>query len=143
MLSDFEPDRQEIKLPKGGTFLVRGLGVDDLAILVRDYLGDMDKILALYEDSARSPLSSVATAQFVLKLTREAPAAVAQIIAIAADEPSEVDRARRLPLPVQVLALQHIGRLTFEEAGGLKKFLGDLKILIESMIPQDDQALIT
>lgn len=124
-LSDYSPEKAVVVF-KGGQFEVRGITLDDLAILLRDHMDDLDALVNILGNAMKSGISqdtAVALAtQHALALVREAPGLVARAIAQQADEPDLVENARRLPMHVQVSALEDIARLTFEEAGGPKKF---------------------
>lgn len=137
-LADFQPERETVEF-KGGSLSVRGLSLDDVTTLLRHHLDDLDAILEMYARDVDPNFASAATAQYAIKLVREAPGLVANIIALANDQPDYADNARRLPLPVQIELLKAIGRLTFEEVGGAKKFFESLATLMGSMqVPMDE-----
>lgn len=139
-LADYQPSRATVEF-RGGSLNVRGLSLDDVTHLIRHHLDDLDQIIAMYGDGVDTQMASVATAQYALKLVREAPGLVANVIALASDEPDHAEKARMLPLPVQVDVLKEVGRLTFEEAGGLKKFVESLTTLLGGMsLPMDSLA---
>lgn len=133
-LADYSPERVAIGF-KGGSFQVRGLSLDDVSVLMKDHLADLDELLVLYSRNVDPQMTVAATAQYAVTLVREAPSLVANVIALASDEPDAIDNARRLPLPTQVDALKAIGQLTFEEAGGAKKFFESLKELVMRVRP--------
>lgn len=133
-LSDYQPERKAIQF-KGGSFQVKGLSLDDVAVLMKHHLDDLDNLLELYARDVSNEFVVSATAQYAVSLIREAPALVANVIALAAEEPDRVDNARRLPIPVQVEALKAIGALTFEESGGAKKFFESLRDLVMRVRP--------
>lgn len=135
-LADYQPERVTIEF-KGGSFSVKGLSLDDVTVLMRHYLDDLDEILAIYARDVDPQKTVAATAQYAVALVREAPALVAHVIALAAEEPDRIEQARRLPIPVQVEALKEIGRLTFEEAGGAKKFFESLAELAMKVRPPE------
>jgi hypothetical protein len=133
-LADYQPERVDIPF-KGGSFQVKGLSLDDVSVLMKHHLTDMDELLELYSRNVSQDIAVAATAQYAVTLVREAPALVANVLALAAEEPDSVDNARRLPIPTQIEALKVIGRLTFEEAGGAKKFFESLKDLAMRVRP--------
>lgn len=133
-LADYQPLSREVPL-QGGTLRVRGLGLDDVAVLLNEHLPDIDNLLNLYDDNVDPTSKVVSSAQFALVLARRSPALVAQAIALAADEPDEVDKARRIGLAAQVQCLKIILTLTFEEAGGFRKFVESLAMILSSMAP--------
>jgi len=52
------------------------------------------------------------------------PEIVAHVIALASDAASEIAAVRKLPLDVQVLALEQIGKLTAKKYGGARNVVG-------------------
>lgn len=137
-LADFQPAKDEVSF-QGGSFQVRGLSLDDISILMRENLSDLDDLLKLYAENVDNRVAIAATAQFAVSMAREMPALVARLISLAADEPGYEDKARQMPLPVQVEALKKIVHLTFAEAGGAKKFFESLTSLIGAVQPALDQ----
>lgn len=108
-----------IKVGKGD-FTVRGLSFEDVAALIHEHRADVDRVVELFKSSKDSDGALAAT------LVRELPVLTAKAIARAADEPAMHEKVRRLPVPTQLEAIQAIGRLTFEETGGVKKFAEQL-----------------
>ena len=126
-LSAYLPERHEVVL-KGGSFFVTGLSLNDFATLLKNHLSEMDRVFDLIGggmDLQSGNMEAVAST-----LLSEAPGLVANIIAVAAGEPGSSTQAARLPFPVQLQTLVEIGRMTFEETGGVKK---SLAILMELM----------
>lgn len=134
-LSDFRPERRLIKF-KTGSFEVKGLGLDDLSVLIHDHLVDLDKLMGVYSDN--DEVGSAALVSFAISLTREAPALVALVIALGAGDRSLVDRARDLPLAIQIGAIRAIGELTFEELGGVKKVGESLREFLVKVAPHQE-----
>lgn len=133
-LADYKPARESVEF-KGGSVSVRGLSLDDMTVLMRNHLADLDRLMEIYRRDVRDELAVAAAIQYGVSLAREAPGLVAHVIALASDEPDHVDQARMLPLPVQVEILKSVGRMTFEEVGGAKKFLEGLDSLFRQIRP--------
>lgn len=134
-LSDYTPLTKEVPV-RGGSLTVRGLSLDDVSILMADHLDDLESLFDLYDRKGDDPITST---RFILTLTRQAPALVATAIALACDAPDQVAKARKMSIPVQTNALQAILHLTFEEAGGFRKFAESLTTLIQSLRPATTQ----
>lgn len=128
-LADYQPARTTVPF-KGGSFDVRGLSADDLGVLLKHHLPDLDKLFELYAEGVDERMAVFGTAQYAIKLVQEAPGLTAHVIALAADEPERVDQARRLSIPTQVEAIKTIVHLTFDEAGGPKNFFESMKNLV-------------
>ncbi|MFC3724405.1 phage pre-tape measure protein [Neoaquamicrobium sediminum] len=109
----------DVELPGGDSFPVRGLSLPDITFLVSRHGDTMRTLFDRYsgdETIAISDLASVGTS-----ILETAPTLAAEIVAVAADEPDEMETIMRLPFPVQVDALEKVGKLTFDTAGGPKK----------------------
>jgi hypothetical protein len=133
-LADYSPQREEVAFT-GGSFIVRGLSLDDISLLMQNHAQDLDKLIAIYSAGIKGDAAVAAFAQYTIALAKEAPGLVGNLIAIASDEPDVVDKARALSMPTQVAALKVIGRLTFAEAGGPKKLFESLSELVRMVAP--------
>ena len=134
-LADYTPARATVEFT-GGSFQVRGLSLDDVSILMRSHLPDVEALVGMLSESNGGGNIEVGQVmQHAITLVKEAPGLVANLIALAADEPDLVDKARALALPIQVRAIETICNLTFDEAGGPKKFFESLVHLLSSLRP--------
>jgi hypothetical protein len=136
--ADFQPPREAVAWAGGGAS-VRGLSLEDVSRLVRTHYVDLEQLIALYDDRAALPsIGGLTLDDTVLTLCRDAPQFAATAVLLAADEAGDEraeEAVRRLPLPVMVDALRKVSRLTFEEAGGLRPFLGTLSALLAQVLP--------
>jgi hypothetical protein len=143
-LTDYQPETSTIEFAKGGSFTVRGLSLDIISALVRKHLPDLDKLVALAIDAIPQDGGfGAGEAMYVAqRLTTEAPGLVSSIIAMASDSPSEegAKAAAQLGIAKQIEAITEIGRLTFEEVGGVKKFSTWLIQIISTNLPRDVQS---
>jgi len=130
-LADFTPDKVTVPLGKTASVDVRGLGIQDFSQLMHVHLDDLGGLIELYEKSGGN-FTEAGLLQFVLRLVTDAPGLVAHAIALAADEPTLVDKASSLPIPVQLKLVQTIGALTFEDFGGAKKTMAMFENLLAS-----------
>lgn len=133
-LSEYQPIRVAVDF-KGGSFQVRGLSLDDITAVLGDHLNDMNHIINLYHKEVDPRIHLIEGAGFILNLVKDAPALTAQLIAHASDEPECAENARKLPLPIQIDAMRKIANLTFEEYGGLKKFIESLQEMAGKFVP--------
>lgn len=142
-LADFEPASEKIVIGRGKTLAVHGLTLPNVSLLVRSYY---ERILVLFdrylENSANDIFGTSNFDQFALTLIKDTPEIAAAIIAIAAHEPEMATKAEMLPFPTQIIALTTIFKLTFEEAGGPKKFFETLQSLVGPLLPADMAAQI-
>jgi len=113
-LKDLVSMTKEVKVNDSVSFTVRGLSTEDLAVLVEAHGSDVDKLME------GGGLEGI---------IRKSPSLVAEVIAIASDEPGSVDVAAKLPFGVQLAALKEIYDLTFpdeELVGKLAESLFDV-----------------
>lgn len=114
---------------------MRGLALDDVAILMRSHLVDLDKLVGIFDSGVRDDLAVASFTQYAIQLAKEAPGLIANLIALACDDGDSVDPYRKLSMPIMLRAVEKIGELTFEEAGGPKKFCESLVGMIRAVRP--------
>lgn len=117
-----------VKAP-GGEFSVRGLSLSDILVLVSAHRKAMSELFETFANSG-SDANLENTQKLAGSVISSAPALAAEIIALAADEPTEIENAKRLPFPAQLEALEIIGELTFATVGSPKKVV---EIVIRAM----------
>ncbi len=119
---------------------VRGLSFADISELVNNHKPDVDKILELWNkfDKDDMPEASMyeAMAQFAIELLNTAPAIITNVVAMCADCVDQIDRIARLPLSIQISAIEGIIYLTSEDFGGMKPMLGKIISLIGQNAPK-------
>lgn len=125
--TDYEAPSVEIPLGNDKTGKVRGLNVDDLAILITNHLQPISEALALYSASRKDIYSSRNLHSFVISTASQFPVLISEVISLAADEPSL--RGKKLAMGVQVAALDAILKLTLDEVGGL----GNLSLVLANL----------
>jgi hypothetical protein len=121
---------------RGGSLELRGLSLNDFSVLMRNYLPELNNLFQLYENEATRDNAITQSVKFASTVVQEAPGMVAQMIVLCGDEEqSLLPVAARLPITVQVECVRKIIELTFEEAGGAKKFLDSLVGMVKTMGP--------
>src|ERR1700748_2927400 len=128
-LSDYTPETSLIPLGKKGHLEVRGLSFIDITGLLRRHQADMELMFEMYESAvaASSKGNDSIGDTLILKMLTEAPMLAGEIICTACgDLEATSEQARMLPFPTQALALVAVLKLTFDEVGGVKNFLGTL-----------------
>lgn len=103
-----------------GNLAVRGLGLSDISRLVQNYRSDLE---GAFEKVSQAAESAVEDDGFIAGLLEQAPDLVAEIIALATDQPHKAKDAAKLPLSLQVAILEKAGELTFVGEGGVGKTL--------------------
>lgn len=127
-LAGYQPEYRVIQIGTTNSFQVRGLGLNDVAVLVREHFPDLEALSDLFGNL--DEMDAQKMQPLVLSLVSNAPGFVANVIALAAGEGSAED-AERLPFPIQVQALLDIGELTFNDVGGIKKAMELIAALLK------------
>lgn len=134
-LAGYQPEQRTIELARGNSFQVKGLSLNDIAVLIREHFPDLDAIAVLI-DHGIEQVSRDQVQSFATMLVSQAPGLVANMISLAAGEGDASD-AEKLPAPVQVRALVEIGELTFAEVGGIKKGWEMIATLLKNQTVKD------
>lgn len=134
-LADYEPVREVVTLPRGGSMHVRGLSLEDFATLFRAHLTDLEAVVHIFAQNQTPETAGQQVIKHGIGIVRDAPALATTLIALAIDEPDHCEKVRKLPLAVQMMAIEKIAKLTFEEAGGPKKFVEGLASLLQGLAP--------
>ena len=121
-LADYDLPRRAVPLPGGNSFAVRGFSLEDITVLIDEQGEAVQKFFDQYAQDGqfRSDASPIAA---VMDVLRQAPDLAASIIARAADEAGTEPKIKKLPIGVQVDAMQKIADLTFEASGGPGNFV--------------------
>lgn len=138
-LANFQPETLTVTYKKS-KFEVRGLSIIDLSSILKTHMNDLEALFDMYEQEAQGlNFGNIALAKYATRLIADAPGLVAHIIALACDEPDQVNQAQRLPMVTQIDALKKIGTLTFEEVGGVKKLIEEMAGLVSQLKPESQQ----
>lgn len=130
---------REVPLDNSQSFKVHGLSGSDFRMLIESNLDSFEVIFGLFDKTmgmAKTPdaLNNKFLQDAALALVQNVPAFAPAAIALAADEEGDfvdkLEAAGRLPMPVQISTLLDIAALTFEEVGGVKKFIEKFKGLM-------------
>jgi len=122
---------------RGESLSFRGLSLNDFSTLMRGHMAELSKLFDMYDNVETRETAISQSANFAIKIVQEAPGMVAQLIVLASDSPQEhIEHAEKFPLPLQVECVRCIINLTFEEAGGAKKFLDSLMQMVTSLRPK-------
>lgn len=117
---------EAVTLPDGESFTVRGLSLADITAIVRGRGPEFSLLFDTYRDKTGGDAASLDDANMGdlgQSLIELAPDIASLVIAHASGDGDEEDYriARRLPFPVQLDAIEKIGKLTFDAEGGPKK----------------------
>lgn len=140
-LSDFTPETKDVSY-KGKTLVtVRGLNLDDVGLLMRRHLGDLQAVYRAYENIGKLLPNNQDIDALLFNFLANAPETAARMIANASGEPDNIDKARALPAPLQLKILIAIIELTFEDIGGPLEFAAMLRRItpdvIEAAVPNN------
>lgn len=131
-LADYAPERVDITYRGKALASVRGLNLEDVTVLMRQHLDELRQVYSLVGANSGKLLPGDTEAT-ILKLISDTPALAAKIIAIASDEPDQIEAARRLSMPLQMKILLEVARLTFEDIGGPLVFAGMMNTMVANL----------
>lgn len=137
-LKDYEIATETIALPRGGSFVVRGLGLPAVTHLVQHHLADVLKALELYTRQKRGVATRAMMSEFAMLLCKDVPALATEIISVACEEEGVEDKIRQLPVVPQINALLMIVKLTTEEAGGLKNLVAFVAPMLRGVVNSEE-----
>jgi hypothetical protein len=137
-ISDFKPGKETVPF-LGGSFDVRGLTVADLTSLAKIHMPEMELLTRAVAGRAGELTPDTARA-LGLELLQESPLLAANVIAHAADELDELQTVMKMPVYVQLAALEAIGRLTFRDVAGVKNTFEAIQNLAIRLSPPAELA---
>lgn len=109
------------------TIELRGLNLMDLTEIFKTHLPDLGALAGMVDANGGTNMDEKGMMQVATNIVGQAPGLVANIIARAADDPTWVESAARLPFMAQVDGITKVARLTFDEIGGVKKTMAAIK----------------
>lgn len=131
-LSAYVERQALVDIPDNESLVVRGFSLPDLMLVIHRH---KEMVEELFGRVANGDLRTDTVEQTLMAVIGEFSPVVGQIIASASGEPDEWETAMRLPLGVQVDALDKIITLTFEANGGVEKFMGIIAKALGNMVP--------
>jgi hypothetical protein len=134
-LTDYEQKRRTVSF-NGGEFSVRAVSLPDLAGLISRNHEVIDHLAAVVQAQQELDFSDAqAVFDIVFNVIKESPFLVADLITSCSDEAGVYETVFRMPVTVQIEALEGIADLTFADAVALKNFVAAIRRLIAGMIP--------
>jgi len=148
-LKDFQV-RSEVVAFRGGSLTFRGLSLNDVSYLIGNYMPEVTKLFQMYAKEEQREAAIAESMKFATTVVRETPLLVSELMVLvsiddeadlgdAATRDMLLSIAKKLPLPVQVESIKKIFELTFEEAGGAKKFIDSVMEMTKVMAPTSKQ----
>lgn len=129
---------------------VRGISPDDITRLVAEDGELVARLVELVEGDVRKQgVTQDGAAQYLEQnaqrlfgfVLKQIPMLVAKLIALAADDDGAADQVRKWPVPLQFEIMRQIAILTFVDADGFRKFLGNVMGLAGSLGGQRPAAI--
>lgn len=131
-LKDYVVPTTIVTLATDNLMSVRGLNFADITKLVHDHGPALILIYGkVYAEATAGTLDSATVGKLIQTTMAETPELIADIIAIAADEPSAAAKAKRLPPGVQLEAMLAIVGHTFVSEAELKKLVETVTTMLE------------
>lgn len=123
-LRDYELPTEAVKIDDKTSFTVRGVSFEDITRLVQKHGPVCVLVYTKFaEAKGKHGLRPETLGQLLTSVLHSFPEAVAEMIAIAADERDQVEKVIKLPVGVQFDAIEKIIRLTFAGESDLKKLV--------------------
>lgn len=114
--------------PNGITRPVRGLGLEDLSLLVVNHLDSMMEITTLYIQSQKDLAAVTNMTDMIVLASKQFPNFVSEVISIVTDTPELRDK--KLGVGLQIKILSSALKLTIEDAGGM----GNLSAMLQDAV---------
>jgi hypothetical protein len=134
-LANYKVEVETFQL-KGGSVVLKGLSLVEITKLVHYHLPDLESIfnLGVSVMDGETQLTEDHINRIAIALAEHAPGFLANLIATSAGETDEasIQNAAKLPFITQIDMILAIVRLTFDEAGGVKKAFERLATLMKS-----------
>lgn len=113
---NFTPLAVKVEFP-GGDITVRGLGLEELTLIVREHGGPLGELFSsVAQGEGQVSLTNIGA--IVTSIMETAPGAVAVAICLAADLPlDQVPLVKQIPGPAQIDILTKISEMTFGSDG--------------------------
>lgn len=119
MLKDIVEVVETIPIGKDNSFDVRGLTLEDLGSLIKDY---------------KTPLGEMMENKINVNTIADTyPEFMAKVIAIAAGEPDEWEKVKGLPFSIQLFAFENVWDLTIPDYKALGKLIERIKGIIQPL----------
>lgn len=123
-LHDYQLPTERVDIDAKNHFTVRGVSFEDITKLVNKHGPVCVLIYTKFTESkGKHGLRPETIGQLISLAMGQFPDAVAEMIAIAAEEPETVSTVQRLPLGIQLDAIEKIVRLTFTGEADVKKLV--------------------
>ena len=123
---------------------IRGLSFADISALCNEHRNDLNLVIELWQMFAQENKAAMATNNFVdtfteyaIQLLTSAPGLIAKVIAVCADDVDAAEVISRMPISVQINAIEAISTLTANDFGGAKEMLGKIMSLISANVPKE------
>lgn len=129
MALKFTLQTETVEFP-GGEITIRGLTFPDIAQLVEVNRDALAPLFDKYSGRKPEKIVNEDAGDIVLDILTAAPAAVTNIIALAADAPDQFDLIAQIPIGAQIEIVIKIGELTFKTNGGA----GNLAAVVTKMV---------
>ncbi|MFL0802453.1 MAG: hypothetical protein K6L81_01960 [Agarilytica sp.] len=128
-LKDIEIPTKDV--PVGtSSFSVSPITIERLTLLLQDYSVELEKIFVEFQSNENVDFST---------LIAHSGGFCARLIAICAGEEDQIEKVSKLPIPVQVEALQSIFDVSFGAYGGVKKFCSLLVGVMQGAVQTVDE----
>jgi hypothetical protein len=131
-MSDFIPTTRDVLRDGEPLMKVRGLNLSDMSILVNRYFQEIKLLFSMLQDApANEIVPRLLSADFLLRMVTEAPGFAAVLISMGCDGAYSEAGCAKMPIGIQLKAIELIGGLTLEDAGGPKELAALIRKLTD------------
>jgi len=133
-LRDYELPSMKVIIDANNSFDVRGIAFEDITRLVNKHGPVCVMIYTKFQDAkGKHGLRPETVGQLLSMAMGQFPEAVAELIALAADEPDMTAKVQKLPIGVQLDAIEKIIALTFSGEADVKKLVETVTRMAEGV----------
>lgn len=138
-LKDFQIHREAVTY-RGVSVHVRGIAPKDITHLIRGHLTELNTLFEMYSKEETKQTAIAQSVAFAGRIVSELPDFAVHLIMAAADEDMDdeetFDHVMKFPIPLQIELVRKIADITFEEAGGAKKFIDSIVDMVNTLRPR-------
>jgi hypothetical protein len=133
-LRDYELPTLKVTIDANTSFDVRGISFEDITRLVNKHGPVCVLIYTKFtEAKTKHGLRPETVGQLLTLAMQQFPEAVAELIALSADEPDMTAKVQRLPIGVQLDAIEKVIGLTFSGEADVKKLVETVTRMAEGV----------
>jgi len=118
-MSDFIPTTRDVLRDGEPLMRVRGLNLSDISVLVNRYFSELKLLFSMLQDApVQEIVPRLLSSDFLVRFVTEVPGFAAVLISMGCDGLYSEAGCAKMPIGIQMRAIELICALTLEDAGG-------------------------